>query len=357
MKKQFMASLLLLGISCTMLHAQVDSEKWFIFESKTGRVKSEEVSHQAVPMMIVGRDDRVEDTGRAPYWERAVVVLEIDGGILCSGSMVGPNVVLTAAHCLYAWGKYAKVVNVYAVGMPSSEDEQPIPPSVTPSSPKETPKKPKEKQPKNPYDPIANIVQNDRKRRQLLDSLLDQIKREQSTKIFVSCTEKYANEGFKKGKHPSASSKQLWVPAEWIELTKEEYDQATSLEKEEPYDYGIVVLEQPLGNETGWLNLLAPSTENLKGAEIMVIGRGGDKPARSLWSAKGQVGEVHRTYFFHNVDMVGGNSGGPIMYANDRNHRIIALANFHVENRKSYPNGGLRITEKIISAVRKATSN
>ena len=349
MKNQFIASILLLVVGCVASQAQVPTDEWSVFDFETGQVDSVEVS-VAVPKAVVGPDDREDKTGRASKWEKAVVVLEMDGG-LCSGSMVGPNIVLTAAHCLNHRGKYVKNVNVYAVGMPSSEDAQPQPPSLIP---------PAQEGPNGKTnDSVVSIISKHSKRggkNKSLGPVLDRIVSQHSAEAVATGGVDDIIRGLKKGGYPSSSSRQVWVPSDWINLTKNKSGETLDINKEETYDYGIVILEKSLGRETGWLNLSVPTDKELKGAEIVVIGRGGDKPRRSLWSAKGRVGKVYKRYFFHNADMVAGNSGGPIVNVNNRS-RIIALNNFdYGDNHVSggYPNGGLRITNNIISAVAKA---
>ncbi len=79
---------------------------------------------------IVGDDDREEITSKnARELEKAVVILKISfRGIIpvgdCSGAMVGPNIVLTAAHCLSYNGKFIGSVEVFAPAADKSENGQ-----------------------------------------------------------------------------------------------------------------------------------------------------------------------------------------------------------------------------------------
>ncbi len=77
-----------------------------------------------VPTRIVGEDSREDITERAQGVAKAAVVLAIafpvKGSGFCSGVMVGPRLVLTAAHCLFSperKGEEAKKVLVVANGV------------------------------------------------------------------------------------------------------------------------------------------------------------------------------------------------------------------------------------------------
>ncbi len=77
---------------------------------------------------IIGDDDREEITNEnAKDLEKAVVVLGISylGKFyaICSGAMVGPNIVLTAAHCLVENGKYREDIEVLAVAADKSDNK------------------------------------------------------------------------------------------------------------------------------------------------------------------------------------------------------------------------------------------
>ncbi len=76
------------------------------------------VGDALTPDSIIGGDGRtrVPDTTVFPY--SAITQLEIDfpfGSVLCSGWMISPNAVATAAHCLYysALGGWAQTITAY----------------------------------------------------------------------------------------------------------------------------------------------------------------------------------------------------------------------------------------------------
>ena len=119
------------------------------------------------------------------------------------------------------------------------------------------------------------------------------------------------------------------------------------------YDYGIIILDNDLGNTTGWLGLNALPDTELIDANIITIGSGGDKPRHTLWKSPGHIqnGDAPEIVNF-DVDVFGGNSGGPVFKKDDPTN-IIALINQgrgeYAED--GYPNSGLRIRQEIIDAV------
>ena len=86
---------------------------------------SKEISKDLNVPTIVGPDEREEITGKASESEQAAVVIVIahKSGHTnsCSGVMLGPRIVLTAAHCINKEGKYPIGAQVFAVGVSESE--------------------------------------------------------------------------------------------------------------------------------------------------------------------------------------------------------------------------------------------
>lgn len=224
---------------------------------------------------IVGEDEREEITNEnAKDLERAVVILGISYYdkiySICSGAMVGPNLVLTAAHCLVEDGKYTKDIEVFAVAANKSDNKLSL----------------------------------------------------------------------------SAKSIELYVPKEYIE-----FDRVNQWWWRDKYDYGIVVLDKPIGLETGWFRLKAKPTRHLK---IITMGHPQDKPDNTLWRSEGYTDFWlnDNNTFYHTADVLPGNSGSPIVMKK-RPCKIIGIA---IAQRgdyapDGYPNTGLKITQEIIDLV------
>ncbi len=355
MKKYFLILLLVIGLFHINIYAQKTEDLWAVVELNNSSISNETQKEVQEPQIcsIVARDDRMEITGKAKDSEKAVVVLEMtnDSGRrgLCSGSMVGPNIVLTAAHCITEYGRFMRSVQVFAVGMPSDI-------SHNISHKKQTIKQ-------KPGIPLDDIISEINKRKNNLKDnsssiFMDEIEQIIKDKVNKNNFEQTSTlddilNNLHNGFYPSAKATKLWVPKEYIKLTQNKHNNSVDLDKEEIYDYGILILDNPIGNKTGWLGLTVKSEQQLKNAQITVIGRSGDKPARSLWKADGRISEVYDHYFFHNADIIGGNSGGPIFDKKDPS-KIIALANFGNSQKyvsDGYPNGGLRINKHIINIV------
>ncbi|MBQ3934035.1 MAG: trypsin-like serine protease [Elusimicrobiaceae bacterium] len=270
---------------------------------------SKEISQDLHVPTIVGDDDRQEITGKATGPEKAVVVIESEYGE-CSGALVAPNIVLTAAHCLIDDdGNYVKGLKVYAVGMPSSKTDIPSLKIFTPNSKTDIPPALK--------DPLSQV------RKDTLSNYLYSF--------------------------PHANAKELWVSDQYIQA----YYVGDLIEMFRN-DYGFVILDYDLGIYTKWLELKIPHDEELTHANIMVIGRGIDKPFLSLWKSPGQIKKLRKYVFYHNARVTNGNSGSPIFKENDTEN-IIALFTFDYGaiylGLINYTKGGLRIRQEMIDAL------
>lgn len=288
--------------ACSPAFAQEDSSFWRVFHTKAQKEKLVKVEH-IMSMGIIGPDDRQEITGKADDYEKAGVVLKMKyhDGIQseCSGAMVGKNIVLTAAHCLTDDdNRFVQSVQVVATGLKA--------------------KLPDIKQPTKSHKTVAAQIKDK------IDLISD------SHKVF-----------------PSARANELWVPSNWKGTKDSKY------EKYKKYDYGIIILDSNLGEKTGWLKVAKKSTKDLLNKDIIVLGRGADKPFNTLWKSEGHIGEAESPFIYHDADAVGGNSGGPILLK-DSSHPIIAI---EIAGKREnapegeYNNHGFLINDDIIFAI------
>lgn len=344
MNKNFIFALAVL-LTATTVGAQEAKDALTVFDVQNKTVSAWKETN-LVSAVIVGRDDRIEITGEATVHDKAVVVLEITRGqktSLCSGSMVGSNLVLTAGHCLIKKGMLADEVAVYAVGLkPVPSDDRnnhgdSISKNKKPQSPAKTDKQ-------RAISDFAKLLRKALRKNDTL-SVIDEKTQTKKEGLFAVETPR---------SYPFARAKKIIVPEHFIQASKKgEYTDAAA-----QWDYALIILDSNLGDKTGYLGLTAiKDTRQLKGAQITVLGRGEDKPAKTLWTVNGTVGMVEPYFIYHDADTMGGNSGGPIVYSKDHS-KIIALMNFDTGKKKnapngSYVNGGLRINQTILDFVSK----
>lgn len=323
-------------LTCSPLFAQ-EGNTWEIYDTQTQKTTSVDITGLQ-RASIVGKDNRKNITGKAADFEKAAVVLEMKsraGTSLCSGAMIGPNIVLTAAHCVTSSGKYFPQIKVFATGLGGGDTSVPPADSPNPGAGR------------NIQDLLSKIAKTPKKNKSTSDLLRILSQRTHAAYQQAATVNR-------RGNFPSADADKIWAPQEWIQATRNTNPHAADLEKIEPFDYAIIILDKNLGEQTGWMKIATKNANELRHQNIILLGRGGDKPSRTLWRADGKIGNVDARYIFHNADMVGGNSGGPVVLAADP-YTIVGLNNFGPFATKApegtYPNGCLRINNKIINAV------
>jgi len=335
MKKLLFCLFCLFILNSFPLHAQENKNVWVVFDTKkseehtiniivpdTSSIQEETVSPSNLETAIVGADDRQNISGKASIYEQAVVLVQSSLG-QCSGAMVGPRTVLTAAHCLVSKGDFVSDVWVHAPGVPKDWNQ-------------DFAAYRGENEPKNNFK--RYYYRQDIDRENLEKTIREQIDKSASKKIG----------------YPAASADLLFVPDGFLEISRNSKNEQYISIANERYDYAIISLKEELGNKTGWLGLKAKTIFGLLGRKIVLAGRSYDKsPENTLWKSTGRIGFLIPPVFKHNADMLSGNSGGPIFLADDPKY-IIGLSNFdngeeHAD--RGFPNGALRIGIDIIEAV------
>lgn len=78
------------------------------------------------------------------------------------------------------------------------------------------------------------------------------------------------------------------------------------------YDYGAIVLDDNLGNRTGWLGFGNYADDDLRQVTANISGYPGDKPSGTQWYAARRVDSVGPRKVFYDVDTAGGQSGSAV---------------------------------------------
>lgn len=284
---------------------------------------------------VVGDDDRIEITDNAQGLEKAVVVLEMidNTGMqsFCSGAMVGPDIVLTAAHCVINKGQFRRTVNAFAIA--AKDNKRNLDSQQNTNNNKQF----SGLQEASTYiEEVNNVIQRN------INQDID--------------TNKYTDKNSLSWNFPrpsstfysSATSINIFVNDELLEKRSNVYSAQR--------DYAVVILDRPIGYTTGWFGLRAPNDKQLTGSDILLIGRPGDKKLNTLWKSEGTIASVH-TYgtFDHDADALPGNSGGPILLKENPNEIIGLVSTAHVPDdyvEKGHPNLGLIISEEIIELIK-----
>jgi V8-like Glu-specific endopeptidase len=223
--------------------------------------------------VIIGGDDRQQVTNTENFPNSAVAYLEIwdddeDFVFLCSASFVAPNVLLTAAHCLWIpeFGGWPDGVAV-----------------------------------------VPGLNGN--------------------------------NEPF-----GFALADELWVPDGWISADGDINDGY-------PSDYGLIVLDSNLGNETGQFTINVLDTSTLQAADFQpsTAGYPGDKPRGTQWYGTSDAFEqVLPELLNHDIDAFQGQSGSPIWRDSDLG--VVGVLSFET----SKDNYARRITTDVIDDLNAA---
>jgi glutamyl endopeptidase len=96
----------------------------------------------------------------------------------------------------------------------------------------------------------------------------------------------------------STTSTSFWTVAGWANNGDDEYD------------YGAIVLTEPLGNRTGWFGFGNwPDLSNVSGN---ISGYPGDKPSGTQWYAGRRIDSTTPRKVFYDIDTAGGQSGSAV---------------------------------------------
>jgi V8-like Glu-specific endopeptidase len=110
------------------------------------------------------------------------------------------------------------------------------------------------------------------------------------------------------------------------------------------WDMGMLILNTDLGNQTGWLGLIAARDSDLSNHQVTVAGYPGDKGGRQLWAASAPIVEVLSDQVRYNAYTKGGDSGAGV-YGFWPGIDLEHVCSDHVAGPNGVPNTGCRMTQ------------
>ncbi len=119
------------------------------------------------------------------------------------------------------------------------------------------------------------------------------------------------------------------------------------------YDYGAIVLDEPLGSQTGWFGFGVYGDDDLRGVTGNVSGYPGDKPSGTQWYAARKVDSVGPRKVFYDIDTAGGQSGSAVYRIKNGARYGIAV---HAYGGATV-NSGTRINRPVFDNIKQWKSN
>ncbi len=147
-------------------------------------------------------------------------------------------------------------------------------------------------------------------------------------------------------------SSQFEVPQEWIDSQGREPD----------YDYGVIHLSEPLGEEIGWFSVAFANDEQLKGTRVNISGYPGDVAgnfgAYQLFHADNIPHDgVSPKRFYYTIDTAGGQSGAPVwIELGDDQRQVVGIHTYGFRG-VTGKNSATRITAEILNDIKEWIAN
>ncbi|MDR0960404.1 MAG: trypsin-like serine protease [Propionibacteriaceae bacterium] len=107
------------------------------------------------------------------------------------------------------------------------------------------------------------------------------------------------------------------------------------------YDWGLIKLNAPIGNETGWFGLLNSEDKNSLGELVSLTGFPGDYKG-VMMSMMGYVTGATPEALCYSIDTMGGQSGSPVYLSTKQ---VVAIHAYAVGSLCAAANGAVLITE------------
>lgn len=112
------------------------------------------------------------------------------------------------------------------------------------------------------------------------------------------------------------------------------------------YDYGAIVLDEPLGARTGWFGF--GSFNDLSGVRANVSGYPGDKPSGTQWYASRVIDSFNDRKVYYDIDTFGGQSGSAAYRIKDGHRYGIAIHAYG----GAQVNSGTRINKPVFDNIK-----
>ena len=115
------------------------------------------------------------------------------------------------------------------------------------------------------------------------------------------------------------------------------------------WDYGAIALDEPLGDQTGWLGYGVYSDSDLRDSTANISGYPGDKPSGTQWYAARRVDSVGPRKVNYDIDTAGGQSGSAVYRIKDGSRYGIAVHAYG----GARVNSGTRINKAVFDNISK----
>lgn len=118
------------------------------------------------------------------------------------------------------------------------------------------------------------------------------------------------------------------------------------------YDYGAILLNAPLGAQTGWFGAASLDDEKLRSLTVAVTGYPGDKPFGTLWTSSGRLFRITLLRLFYTLDTFAGQSGSPVYNQHTGRACRFCAVGVHGYGVGADPTGkansGIRVTDAVL---------
>jgi len=116
-------------------------------------------------------------------------------------------------------------------------------------------------------------------------------------------------------------------------------------ERNSDYDYGVIILDQPIDPAIGWFSFAAPDNEYLKSNIANISGYPVDKDnATHQYYHARNISQASTRRLYYEIDTFGGQSGSPVWMNLGENERVVIGVHTAGSSTSNY---GTRITEEV----------